>query len=107
MSQPRDLDTERSLATIRAPQTPPPQCAAAANPFVAQPAPPAFTFRPPWLTRSCTQVYLNGEKLPVKSFQDYCDLYLGPKDATGVPRTYERVNDRCAPAGRLWCAGCA
>ena len=40
------------------------------------------------------QVYLNGEKLPVKAFADYCDLYLGPKDATGVPRVYERVNDR-------------
>lgn len=39
-------------------------------------------------------MYLNGEKLPVKAFQDYCDLYLGPKDATGVPRVYERVNDR-------------
>lgn len=25
--------------------------------------------------------------------QDYCDLYLGPKDS-GVPRVYERVNDR-------------
>ena len=40
------------------------------------------------------QVYLNGERLPVKGFHDYCELYLGPKDATGVPRVYERVNDR-------------
>ncbi|GAB4817907.1 hypothetical protein N2152v2_004953 [Parachlorella kessleri] len=39
------------------------------------------------------KVYLNGKKVPVKSFQDYVDLYLGPKD-TGVPRVYERINDR-------------
>jgi hypothetical protein len=39
------------------------------------------------------QVYLNGSKLPVKSFTDYCDLYLGPKE-NGVPRVYEKVNDR-------------
>jgi DNA topoisomerase-2 len=38
-------------------------------------------------------VYLNGARLPVKSFSDYCELYLGPKDS-GVPRIYERVNDR-------------
>jgi DNA topoisomerase-2 len=47
-------------------------------------------------------VYLNGEKLPVKAFQDYCELYLGPKDG-GVPRVYERVNDRWGPA--LGCGG--
>lgn len=39
------------------------------------------------------QVYLNGTRLPIKSFADYCDMYLGPKD-NGVPRIYERVNDR-------------
>ena len=36
---------------------------------------------------------LNGTKLPVKAFQDYVDLYLGPKD-NAVPRVYEKVNDR-------------
>jgi DNA topoisomerase-2 len=44
------------------------------------------------------KVYLNGERLPVKSYADYVDLYLGPKEA-GVPRVYERVNDRCAREG--------
>jgi DNA topoisomerase-2 len=38
-------------------------------------------------------VYLNGSRLPIKSFADYCDLYLGPKE-NGVPRIHERVNDR-------------
>lgn len=39
------------------------------------------------------QVYLNGTRLPVKSFADYCDLYLGPKE-NGVPRIHERITDR-------------
>eukprot|EP00775_Hariotina_reticulata_P006914 gene6914-7130_t len=39
------------------------------------------------------KVYLNGTRLPIKSFSDYVDLYLGPKD-NGVPRIYERVNER-------------
>ncbi len=39
------------------------------------------------------QVYYNGKKVPIKSFQDYVDQYLGPKD-TGAPRVYEKVNDR-------------
>lgn len=38
-------------------------------------------------------MYLNGTRLPVKSFADYCDLYLGPKE-NGVPRIHERVSDR-------------
>ena len=41
----------------------------------------------------CLQVLLNGTRIGVKSFQDYVDLYLGPKE-NGVPRIYERVNDR-------------
>ncbi|MEW5304966.1 MAG: hypothetical protein WDW36_007539 [Sanguina aurantia] len=40
-----------------------------------------------------TKIFLNGERLPIKSFSDYIDLYLGPKEG-GVPRVYERVNDR-------------
>lgn len=47
---------------------------------------------PPVPHRHC-QVYLNGSRLPIKSFADYCDLYLGPKE-NGVPRIHERVNDR-------------
>jgi hypothetical protein len=39
------------------------------------------------------QVYLNGKQLPVKTFQDYCEMYLGDK-VTGPPRVYERVNER-------------
>lgn len=39
------------------------------------------------------QVLLNGSRLPVKAFQDYVELYLGPKD-NSVPRIYEKVNDR-------------
>lgn len=35
------------------------------------------------------KVYLNGEKLPVKSFKDYVNLYV---DGTGV--YYERLNER-------------
>lgn len=62
--------------------------------------PPGFCLQPtgcsttPPFTPPNPQVYLNGVRLPVKSFQDYCELYLGPKDAAGVPRVYERVNDR-------------
>jgi DNA topoisomerase-2 len=39
-----------------------------------------------------TKVYLNGEKLPIKGFQDYVNLYLVGKDAS--QRCYEKVNDR-------------
>ena len=37
------------------------------------------------------QVFLNGERLPIKSFQEYVGLYISNKDA---PRVYERVNER-------------
>lgn len=33
---------------------------------------------------------LNGTKLPVKSFQDYVNLYLGP----GTQRVYEKLGER-------------
>lgn len=39
------------------------------------------------------KVYYNGARLAVKTFQDYVNLYLGPKDG-GAPRVYERVGDR-------------
>ena len=39
------------------------------------------------------QVFYNGQRLKVKTFQEYVDMYLGPKDA-GVPRVYERFSDR-------------
>ncbi len=38
-------------------------------------------------------MYLNGERLQIKSFLEYVELYLGPKDQ-GPPRVYERINDR-------------
>ncbi|CAL8463907.1 g3442 [Coccomyxa elongata] len=49
------------------------------------------------------KVYLNGSKLPIKSFQDYVGLYLKDKD---TPRVYEKVNDRweiciCASEGQF------
>ena len=40
-----------------------------------------------------SQVVLNGQALPIKSFQEYCELYLGDK-LTGGPREYLRVNER-------------
>ena len=36
------------------------------------------------------QVILNGSKLPVKTFQDYVNLYLGP----GTQRVYEKLGER-------------
>lgn len=41
------------------------------------------------------KVYFNGEKIPVKDFQSYIDLYLGPKDGEkAVSRVHERFGDR-------------
>jgi DNA topoisomerase II len=41
------------------------------------------------------KVYLNGQRLPIKDFQSYIDLYLGPRSEEGaVPRVYERFGDR-------------
>lgn len=36
------------------------------------------------------QVTLNGARVPVKTFQDYVNLYLG----TGTPRVYEKLGER-------------
>lgn len=38
-----------------------------------------------------TQVFLNGERLPIKNFMEYVDLYLPDKT---IPRVHEKVNDR-------------
>jgi DNA topoisomerase-2 len=38
-------------------------------------------------------VYYNGQRLAVKNFQDYVNLYLGPTD-NGVARVFEKVGDR-------------
>jgi DNA topoisomerase-2 len=43
-----------------------------------------------------TKVYLNGEKLPIKGFSDYVNLYLGNKDPS--MRCYEKA--RAAPQPR-------
>lgn len=41
------------------------------------------------------KVWYNGERVPVHTFQQYVDLYLGPPGAEGSPpRFHERVNDR-------------
>lgn len=42
---------------------------------------------------STVKVYYNGERLPVKTFQDYVNLYLGPKDS-GAARVYEKSGTR-------------
>lgn len=42
-------------------------------------------------------MYLNGEKLPIKNFKDYIDLYIrDAADDSGAPLkvVYENVNDR-------------
>lgn len=38
-------------------------------------------------------VYFNDQKIDIKSFERYVDLYIGPK-ASGLPRAFEVVNDR-------------
>jgi DNA topoisomerase-2 len=38
-------------------------------------------------------VFYNGQRLKVKTFQEYVDLYLGPKEG-GSKRVYERISDR-------------
>ncbi len=46
-----------------------------------------------------TKVYLNGEKLAIKGFSDYVNLYLGAKEPS--QRCYEKAR---GAAGRLRCA---
>jgi hypothetical protein len=41
------------------------------------------------------KVFLNGERVPVRNFSEYVDLYLGPSSGEGaVPRVIERVSGR-------------
>jgi hypothetical protein len=49
-----------------------------------------------------TKVYLNGEKLPIKGFADYVNLYLGNKDPS--MRCYEKAR---GAAGRAASAAAA
>lgn len=44
------------------------------------------------ITKKHIKVRYNGEIVPVKSFQQYVDLYIGNK--TDTPRVYEDANDR-------------
>ena len=37
------------------------------------------------------QVHLNGERLPIKNFMEYVELYLPDKS---VPRVHDKINDR-------------
>ena len=39
-----------------------------------------------------TKIFLNGERLKVKGFSDYVDLYLEGRE--GAPKIYQKVNDR-------------
>ena len=42
-----------------------------------------------------TKIYLNGKRLSVKGFKDYCDLYLKAFNVEGgVPKVHDKVNDR-------------
>ena len=44
---------------------------------------------------SKVKVYLNGSKIAVKDFKDYCALYLGNEKDQGAPkRVFERMSDR-------------
>jgi DNA topoisomerase-2 len=43
-------------------------------------------------TDSTVSVYLNGKKLPTKSFEDYISLYIGKK--TETPRVFATLGDR-------------
>lgn len=43
--------------------------------------------------RAVPQVYYNGQRVKVKTFQEYVDMYLGPKE-TGARRVCERFSDR-------------
>lgn len=45
-----------------------------------------------------TKVYLNGEKLPIKGFSDYVNLYLGNKDAS--QRCYEKARAQLLEGAR-------
>jgi DNA topoisomerase-2 len=55
--------------------------------------------------RRTLKVSLNGEKLSVKSFQDYVNLYLrSEEDEKAAPRVFEKINDRYA--GTLHAASC-
>lgn len=38
-------------------------------------------------------MYYNGQRIKVKTFQEYVDMYLGPRE-TGSKRVYERFSDR-------------
>lgn len=64
-------------------------------------------------------MWLNGARVKVKTFQEYVEMYLGPKEG-GAPRVYERISDRwevcvattegqfnqvCGAQGVLRCAG--
>jgi hypothetical protein len=47
-----------------------------------------------------TKVYLNGEKLPVRGFSDYVNLYLGAKEAS--QRCYEKARACVDACGRAY-----
>ena len=39
-----------------------------------------------------TKIFLNGERIKVKGFSDYVDLYLDGRENS--PKIYEKINDR-------------
>ena len=46
------------------------------------------------ITDKKVRVKYNGEIVPVKHFQNYVDMFIGPKTADGVPRVYETTHER-------------
>ncbi len=42
---------------------------------------------------SALQVFYNGQRIKIKTFQEYVELYLGTKE-DGPARVYERFGDR-------------
>ena len=67
------------------------RCCACLTAPLLLPIPPLASAPP--LQTTPPQVFYNGQRLKVKTFQDYVDMYLGPKDG-GVARVYERFSDR-------------
>lgn len=56
-------------------------------------------------TETTVSVYFNDEKIEIKSFERYVDLYIGDK-ASGLPRAFEIINDRWEIAATYSENGC-
>jgi DNA topoisomerase-2 len=43
---------------------------------------------------SKVKVYLNGQKIEIKNFVEYCDLYLNNQENSELPKIVEKKTDR-------------